>query len=68
MSTLTAEEQEILDGLFVKAARPGYNPELDTNEDERRVAAKYIVICLQNLARLGVKSQLVITDRRTDGE
>jgi len=38
MSTLTAEEQEILDGLFVKAARPGYNPELDTNEDERRVA------------------------------
>ena len=61
MEALTPHEQEILDGLFVKSQMPGYDPMLDTTEEERRIAAKYIVICLQQLAALGVRSQIVIT-------
>ncbi|MCS6939791.1 MAG: hypothetical protein RMJ55_02735 [Roseiflexaceae bacterium] len=60
MDALTPDEQEILDGLFVKSQLPGYDPMLDTTEEERRIAAKYIVICLQQLAALGVRSQIVI--------
>lgn len=60
MDALTPDEQEILDGLFVKSQLPGYDPMLDTTEEERRIAAKYIVICLQQLAALGIRSQIVI--------
>jgi hypothetical protein len=60
MDVLTPDEQEILDGLFVKSQLPGYDPMLDTTEEERRIAAKYIVICLQQLAALGIRSQIVI--------
>jgi hypothetical protein len=60
MDVLTSDEQEILDGLFVKSQLPGYDPMLDTTEEERRIAAKYIVICLQQLAALGIRSQIVI--------
>ncbi len=60
MDALTSDEQEILDGLFVKSQLPGYDPMLDTTEEERRIAAKYIVICLQQLAALGIRSQIVI--------
>jgi hypothetical protein len=63
LTTLTAEEQSILDGLFAKAALPGYDPALDTNEEERRVAAKYITYCLQELAKLGVRSHVVTGGR-----
>ncbi|NWG21897.1 MAG: hypothetical protein HXY39_16450 [Chloroflexi bacterium] len=60
METLTSTEQEILDGLFVKSQLPGYDPALDTTDEERRIAAKYIVICLRQLAALGVRSQIVV--------
>lgn len=60
MELLTDEEQAILDGLFVKAALPGYNAALDMNEEERRVAAKHLVLCLQELGRLGVRAQVVV--------
>lgn len=60
MDALTPDEQEILDGLFVKSQLPGYDPMLDTTKEERRIAAKYIVICLQQLAALGIRSQIVI--------
>ncbi|MBO9324741.1 MAG: hypothetical protein J7463_04735 [Roseiflexus sp.] len=60
MDALTPDEQEILDGLLVKSQLPGYDPMLDTTEEERRIAAKYIVICLQQLAALGIRSQIVI--------
>lgn len=62
MEELTPHEQEVLGGLFVKSQMPSYDPMLDTTEEERRIAAKYIVICLQQLAALGVRSQIVITD------
>lgn len=60
MSTLTAEEREILDGMFAKAALPGYDAALDTTEEERQIAAKYLLHCLQELGKLGVRSQLVV--------
>ncbi|MGQ9547303.1 MAG: hypothetical protein ACUVSY_12710 [Roseiflexus sp.] len=63
MEALTPDEQKILDGLFVKSQLPGYHPVLDTTEEERRIAAKYIVICLQQLATLGIRSQIMITDK-----
>lgn len=59
MDALTAQEQEILDGMFAKAALPGYDAVLDTTEEERRVAAKYLVICLNELGKLGVRAQIV---------
>ncbi|MFQ3630328.1 hypothetical protein [Roseiflexus sp.] len=62
MDGLTPDEQEILEGLFVKSQLPGYDPMLDATEEERRIAAKYIVICLQQLAALGIRSQIVIGD------
>ena len=67
MSTLTAEEQEILDGMFAKARLPGYDVALDTTEEERRIAAKHLLICLQELAKLGVRGQIVISDTRQGG-
>ncbi|HWQ15344.1 MAG TPA: hypothetical protein VNL77_21265 [Roseiflexaceae bacterium] len=60
MRTLTAEEREILDGMFAKAALPGYDAALDTTEEERRIAARYLLDCLRELGRLGVRAQLVV--------
>ncbi|MCS6840158.1 MAG: hypothetical protein NZ699_06235 [Roseiflexus sp.] len=68
MNALTPEEQEILDGLFVKSQLPGYDPLLDTTEEERRIAAKYIVICLQQLAALGIRSHIVIVGNDDDAQ
>jgi hypothetical protein len=60
VDALTDAEQAILEGLFAKAALPGYNAALDTTEEERRVAAKHLLLCLQELGRLGVRARLVI--------
>jgi hypothetical protein len=60
MEPLTDQEQAILDGLFAKAALPGYDVALDTTAEERRVAAKHLVLCLQELGRHGVRAQLVV--------
>lgn len=59
MDPLTDEEQAVLEGMFAKAALPGYDAALDTTAEERRVAARYLVICLRELGRLGVRAQLV---------
>lgn len=64
MESLTPREQEILDALFVKSRLPGYDPALDTTDEERHVAAKYIVICLKRLASMGVRSQIVVADAK----
>lgn len=60
MDPLTAEEQAILDGMLEKAARPGYNAALDTTDEERRVAAKHLLICLHELGKLGARARIVI--------
>lgn len=60
MQPLTPREQEILDTLFIKSELPGYNPILDTTEEERQIAARYIVLCLSKLASMGVQTQIVI--------
>lgn len=60
MQPLTPREQEILDTLFMKSELVGYNPILDTTEEERRIAAKYIVMCLSKLASMGVQTQIVV--------
>lgn len=67
MESLTEAEQAVLDGLFAKAALPGYDAALDTTEEERRVAAKHLVLCLQELGRLGARAQVVLGTARADG-
>lgn len=60
MDALTDEEQAVLGGMFAKAALPGYDAALDTTAEERRIAAKYLAICLQELGKLGVRAHLVV--------
>jgi len=68
MEPLNEQEQAILDGLFAKAALPGYDAALDTTAEERRVAAKHLVLCLQELERLGVRAKLIVNLPQAEGE